>query len=98
MQTDDPNQVEAFCRAANIQCEWKAGNRLRTRAVHPATVRHPRTGRSLWFNQAALFHISTLEPAVRGALLAEFSEDDLPLNAYYGDGAPIEDEVVELLR
>src|SRR5205807_1176824 len=30
--------------------------------------------------------------------LAEFEEDDLPTQTYYGDGAPIEPEVLENLR
>jgi hypothetical protein len=31
-------------------------------------------------------------------LLAAFREEDLPQNTYYGDGTPIEPEVLEALR
>ena len=97
-QTDDRQQVEEHCRAKGIAVEWKEGGRLRTRAVRSAVVRHPRTGETLWFNHATFFHVSTLEPGVRAALLDEFAEADLPANTYYGDGASIEPAVMDALR
>jgi alpha-ketoglutarate-dependent taurine dioxygenase len=97
-QTSDPAAVEEYCRQSGIQVEWKSDGRLRTRAVRPATVRHPRTGEQLWFNHATFFHVSTLEPGIREALLAEFEEDELPANTYYGDGTPIEPEALDHLR
>jgi hypothetical protein len=45
-----------------------------------------------------MFHLSNLEPATREALLAEFTEEYLPRNAYYGDGTPIEDSVLDEIR
>jgi alpha-ketoglutarate-dependent taurine dioxygenase len=52
----------------------------------------------VWFNHAHMFHISNVEPAVREALLSEFKEEDLPRNAYYGDGTKIEDSILEEIR
>lgn len=97
-QTDDRAQVEAHCAKSDIQLEWKEGNRLRTLAVRPALARHPKTGETVWFNHATFFHFSTLEPDIREGLLAELAESDLPASSYYGDGSPIEPEVVEHLR
>ncbi len=97
-QTDDRAAVEEHCRRSGIATEWKADGRLRTRVVRPAVTPHPRTGEPLWFNHATFFHVSTLEPEIRDALLAEFEEDELPANTYYGDGSPIEPETVEHLR
>lgn len=97
-QTSDRTRVEEHCAASDIAVEWKQGGRLRTRAVRPAVTRHPKTGEMLWFNHATFFHITTLEPTVREALLAEFAEEDLPANTYYGDGTPIEPEVLDELR
>ncbi len=97
-QTDDKSQVEAHCRQNGIEFEWKEGNRLRTRAVRPAAVRHPETEEMLWFNHATFFHVSTLTDSIREALLQDFTEDDLPSNTYYGDGSPISPEVLERLR
>lgn len=97
-QTEDRAQVEAYCASAGIAVEWKADNRLRTRQVGPALVRHPRSGETLWFNHATFFHVSTLPASVRDALQADFADDDLPQNTFYGDGSPIEPEVLEHLR
>ncbi len=97
-QTADKEAITAHCRDNGIEVEWKDDDRLRTRAVRPALARHPRTGEMVWFNHATFFHVSTLEPAVREGLLAEFAADDLPANTYYGDGTEIPPETMEQLR
>lgn len=63
-----------------------------------ASARHPRTGEEVWFNQAHLFHVSSLGPDMRDSLLAEFGEANLPRNSYYGDGTRIEDSVLDEIR
>lgn len=97
-QTDDPAAAEGYCRAAGITVEWVGGDRLRTRAVRPAVASHPLTGERVWFNHVAFFHVSTLDPSIRDGLLATMSEDELPSNTYYGDGSPIEPQVLEEIR
>jgi alpha-ketoglutarate-dependent taurine dioxygenase len=97
-QTTDKAKVEDYCRRNLIEYQWKEGNRLRTRAVRPTVAKHPRTGEPVWFNHAAFFHVTTLETTIRETLLAEFEEEDLPFNTYYGDGSPIEDTILEVLR
>lgn len=98
-QTDDRAAVEEHCRRNRIAVEWRDGGRLRTRAVLPATIEHPRTGEVVWFNHATFFHVSTLEAALRDGLLAGFEDDSgLPTNTYYGDGSPIEPETLAALR
>jgi len=97
-QTESREEVEEHCRRSGIEFEWRDGGRLQTRAVRPAMAQHPETGEPVWFNHATFFHVSTLEPAIREALLLEFEESDLPSNTYYGDGSPIEAEVLEDLR
>jgi alpha-ketoglutarate-dependent taurine dioxygenase len=97
-QTTDKSAIESHCRERGIETEWKEGNRLRTRAVRRALARHPKTGELVWFNHATFFHVSTLERAVREALVEEFADSELPANTYYGDGTPIEPEVLEQLR
>lgn len=96
-QTEDKSAVEAYCREAGIETEWR-GDRLRTRQVRLAVAQHPVTGEMVWFNHAAFFHVSTLEPSMRKVLLAELKEDDLPNNTYYGDGSPIELSIIEEVR
>ena len=97
-QTDDRRAVEAHCARHGIAVEWKDGDRLRTRAVRPAIAKHPRTGELVWFNHATFFHVTTLEPHLRETLLREFGAEDVPTNTCYGDGAPIEPQVLAHLR
>jgi alpha-ketoglutarate-dependent taurine dioxygenase len=97
-QTTDRAAVQDYCRSVNIAVEWRDDTRLRTRHVGPAIVKHPRTGEEVWFNHATFFHVSTLAPTIRQALLTAFAEDELPQNTYYGDGTPIEPEVLDVLR
>lgn len=97
--TDDRAVVEAFCRAQQIDFEWKDDGELRTRQVCQAVAVHPRTGEDVWFNQAHLFHVSNLAPVVQESLLALVDSDlDLPRNVYYGDGTPIEVAVLDEIR
>lgn len=97
-QTEDRGEVESYCASVGIEVEWKPGNRLRTRQIGPAIVRHPRTGEEVWFNHGTFFHVSTLPPSIRDSLIANFGAQDLPTNTFYGDGSPIEPAVLEELR
>lgn len=97
-QTSDKTKVEDYCREARMEFEWVSDNILRTHQVRPAVVRHPTNGEVIWFNHAHMFHVSNVEPSLRQSLLAEFKEECLPRNAYYGDGSPIEDSVLDEIR
>lgn len=97
-QTSSRAEVEAYCRRAGVEFEWRAGERLRTRQVRPATQIEPATGAEVWFNQAHLFHVSSLAPGLREDLLATTAEEDLTRNAYYGDGSPIAEETLSEIR
>lgn len=94
-KTDDRAEVERQCRESQMEFEWTGDDGLRTRAVRPAVVSHPQTGRAVWFNQAQHWHPSCLDPATRRALASVFREDELPRNCYYGDGRPIPDSDME---
>lgn len=97
-QTEDRSVVEEYCRKAHTEFEWRDGNRLRTRQIRQAVATHPQTGDLVWFNHAHMFHISNLQSEVRESLLSEFKEDELPRNAFYGDGTSIESSVLETIR
>ena len=92
------SELEAYCRSARIDWQWKDGDGLQTRQVRPAIATHPVTGEQVWFNHIAFWHISSLEPQLREAMLALFGEDNLAYNTYYGDGTPIEDSIVAEIR
>jgi alpha-ketoglutarate-dependent taurine dioxygenase len=97
-QTTDKAEVERFCLSAGIAFEWKDHDRLRTAQVCQAVATHPRSGEKVWFNQAHLFHVSSLPSEARETLLAAFREEDLPRNTYYGDGTPIEPAALDAIR
>ena len=97
-KTTDKARVEAYCRRANIEWEWKSGERLRTRQVREAVACHPQTGVKVWFNQAHLFHSAGLADGVRESLRSLFTDDELPGNAFYGDGTVIDDREIEEIR
>ena len=97
-QTQHPEEVEAFCREQAIEVEWLPDGRLRTRQVCQAIATHPVVNVPVWFNQAHLFHVSSVGEVSRKALLSMFKEADLPRHAYYGDGSPIDDRDLETIR
>lgn len=97
-QTTSPQEVEKYCRRTSIQFEWKSAGRLKTRQIFKNVEQHPATKEMVWFEHAAFFHVSSIAPEVREALLAEFKEEDLPSNTYYGDGSRIEDSVLDEIR
>ncbi|RNF83320.1 TauD/TfdA family dioxygenase [Montanilutibacter psychrotolerans] len=97
-QTDDKQQVEAFCESNNISFEWTENNGLRTKQITPATAVHPVTGEKIWFNQAHLFHVSGLAEQVARDMLSVYRVEDLPRNVYFGDGTPIDVEDLDRIR
>lgn len=97
-QTDNKDEVSAYCEKNGIDYQWHGKNELRTRQVTKAAYAHPITGDNIWFNQAHLFHISNLEEQTRLGLLETFDKDNLPRNVYYGDGEEIEVEALEHIR
>jgi alpha-ketoglutarate-dependent taurine dioxygenase len=97
-QTSDPATVERYCQKSGIQFEWVSPGHLRTRQVRPAVIQHPETGEFVWFNQAHLFHFSSLDEKTRQLMQALYREEDLPRTAYYGDGAEIEPETLTAIH
>jgi len=97
-QTTQRQEVEEFCRSYDIEFEWRPRNCLRTRQVCQAMAIHPQSGLELWFNQAHLFHASSLDSETQAALRRLLKEEDLPRNAFYGDGTEIEPEVLNQIR
>ncbi|AVH60388.1 MULTISPECIES: TauD/TfdA family dioxygenase [Streptomyces] len=96
--TDDPAAIESYCRAHAIDFDWQPDGSLRTRQRRSAVVRHPVTGRRCWFNQIAFLNEWTLAPEVREYLVDVYGEDGLPFNTRFGDGTPIDEDVVETLN
>ncbi|WP_426111693.1 amino acid adenylation domain-containing protein [Pseudomonas sp. DSP3-2-2] len=96
-KTDSRAEVEARCQLAGIQWEWLDHDELQIRTPCPAIIEHPITGEKSFFNQVQLHHIYCLDPDVREDLLGLFGAQRMPRHVYYGDGSPIEDDVMRQL-
>ena len=96
-QTEDKNVVEKYCRENNMEFEWTSQG-LRTKQINQATIVHPVTKEKLWFNQAHLFHVSSIAEDLKEGLVALLGEENLPRNTYFGDGTPIDEEMLNVIR
>jgi len=97
-QTEDQWEVERRCGKFGMEFEWRSGGRLRTRHTTPALAVHPATHQQVWFNQAHLFHVTSAGRQMAESLLDLFCEEDLPSNAYFGDGTRMEPAIIEEIR
>lgn len=97
-QTEDRGEVERFCDANDIHCEWIEDDILRTWQVSQGAIRHPILNEQFLFNQAHLFHPSALGEETTAQMLEIFGEEGLPRNARYGDGGAIALETLEEMR
>ena len=97
-QCNDKAEVERFCDANEIRYEWLGDGGLKTVQVSQGTAVHPLSGRRYFFNQAHLFHPSSLGEETRAYLLDAFGADRLPRNAAFGDGQAIDDATLATVR
>lgn len=97
-ETVDKAVVEIYCRQSNIEFKWKEKGCLWLSQIRPATISHPETGETVWFNQADGFHPSNLDRETYQSLISMMSEDEFRLNAFYGDGAPLDVSMLDDIR
>ncbi len=97
-QTDSKKRVAQFCKKNDITLEWLDDDVLKTTQICQGTVHHPVLNETFLFNQAHLFHVSSLEPDKAASLIEMFGVDRLPRNAFFGDGAEIEPAKLDVVR
>lgn len=97
-RTEDRAEVEHYCERNGIDFSWHGDNELRTRQIGDACRMHPTSAVPVWFNQAHLFHISSLSTEDQVALTRVFGREALPRNVYYGDGGTIPNEALDAIR
>lgn len=97
-ETEDKSVVENYCREGGVSFKWKDDGGLWLSEIRPATATHPKTHEEVWFNQADGFHPSAMDQATYQALISSMKEDDLRLNAYFGDGTPLDPAVLDHIR
>lgn len=97
--TESRAEVDAFCRDNGIATHWIGDKQLRTEQLVQGTAWHPVSRVPLWFNQAHLFHASSQGADVMAMLLDILGDArNLPRHVFYGDGAELEDSVLESIR
>jgi alpha-ketoglutarate-dependent taurine dioxygenase len=97
-RTEDRAEVARLCEAHAIDYEWLSEDTLRTVQVCQGTARHPATGERTLFNQAHLFHVTSVGAEDARDLITLFGADRLPRQTYYGDGAEIPAADLEAVR
>jgi alpha-ketoglutarate-dependent taurine dioxygenase len=97
-QAETPESVADYCRAAGIEHEWLDAETLRTSQIAHGVAEHPLTGEQVYFNQAHLFHVTSLGTKGAESLIKLFGADRLPRHATYGNGEEIAAEDLEHVR
>ncbi len=96
--TENKGEIEAYCKASNIELEWLSDGALKTRQRRQTIVNHPVTGERCWFNQIAFLNEWTLDPEIREYLVEVYGRDGLPFNTSLGNGDPITEDMVETIN
>ena len=97
-QTDNAEEMARFCREHDIDFEWVEKDTLRTAQVCQGTACHPVTGERIFFNQAHVFHVSSLGDAGARSMIDVFGPNRLPRQTFYGDGREIPPEDLAAVR
>jgi alpha-ketoglutarate-dependent taurine dioxygenase len=87
--TSDRGEVARFCAGNELHHAWIDQDTLRTEQVCQGVAKHPVTGDTVFFNQAHLFHVSSLGAKVAREMISFFGRDGLPRDARFGDGEEI---------
>jgi alpha-ketoglutarate-dependent taurine dioxygenase len=88
--TAEKFEVEEYCRKSGIEYRWINDDSLQTWQVCQGVIEYPKTREKIWFNQAHLFSIDSLEVEIRESLLAQYKREDAPRDARFGDGVLID--------
>lgn len=97
-QTEDREEVEKIAAEQGSICSWFSDGMLRVTTRCDAFATHEQTGDEVWFNQAEQWHASSLNPAMRTMFEKMVGQGNLPHECEYGDGEPMEEEVLAEVR
>jgi len=95
-QTNDPDEVARIADRLGMQIDWRSDDVLVATHSAQGTIA-AEDGRPIWFNQANLFHPSSLGP-VRETLERLYGADKLPRNVFFGNGEPIDESDLALVQ
>lgn len=95
-ETDDPANLETYCKSLNIKYEWMPNGHLRLMQHSDGVIRHRHTGEWLWFNQIDQFHPVHLGEELYNLMQDMYaSPDDFPMYVQFGDGGLIGEDIVK---
>jgi hypothetical protein len=97
-ETTSESDVEEFCKRSKMDFEWKDDGGIRIIQKRKGIIEHPVTGEEVWFNQIDQFHPLHMGEEVYSVLLEMYSEDELPTYVTYGDGSPVQGEVIGQIK
>ena len=102
MQTSDRREAEGVLKSTGWDFEWLPDGSLRRFKNMPATRLHPVSGEEVWCNQLTAQHHTYFHSHPTFPELAGKTEYDAtfpyPFDTRYGDGSPVEQEVLDYLR
>ncbi|MFT7653993.1 MAG: acyl carrier protein/alpha-ketoglutarate-dependent taurine dioxygenase [Limisphaerales bacterium] len=93
-QVKDEQELRDYCQSTGISIERLDSNKLRLWQTRPAAAIHPVTHEPVWFNHACTLHVSLLEATLRDTFRAQYGNQQLPHNTYFGEGGDISDDVI----
>jgi alpha-ketoglutarate-dependent taurine dioxygenase len=94
----DRSELEHYCAENDIACEWMNQETLRTSQKCHGVATHPQTSSRIFFNQAHLFHVSSLPESAATSLIETFGLSQLPRHARFGDAAEIPGDFLTNIR
>jgi hypothetical protein len=95
-ETQDKSEVDAFCKKASIQLQWKADGSLKLIQPSQGIIKHPVTGEKVWFNQIDQFHPSHLNAEIYETLMLMYNDEgELPMYVTFGDGSKVTEGMVK---
>ncbi|MDC8004733.1 TauD/TfdA family dioxygenase [Aureisphaera galaxeae] len=95
-ETTNKEEIEAYLKASEIDFTWKADNSLRIVQSRHGLNKHPDTGEDVWFNQIEHFHPCHLGDEIYEVIQSVYESPlDYPMYVTYGDGSPIDVEIIE---
>ncbi|MGM1059844.1 TauD/TfdA family dioxygenase [Saccharothrix sp. Mg75] len=95
-RTEDRAAVEEHLVASGYEFAWDADEGLRYHYARDAFTAHPDTGEELWFNQVTELHCSYWRS--HPGFPPDLPDDAYPATTTYGDGSPIDEDLISYLR
>jgi len=94
-ETSNKAEVEMRCKENGISWKWNHSDWIEISQLRPAVISHPKTGETVWFNQAHLFKFTPRQLGWWHYLAAQllYSRKYMRLHEmYFGDGTDIPQE------